>query len=164
MTVAADVLAPRWRRLDAKLVEVRAATQSSDADSLPLAVADALDAVYDLWELWRSDAGLAVKDQDTAVSGDPDGETTAALVFARGGKTHDQQNFGLLLGYGRGRFGEGPYGASGWHWQPYADQTPRFSARNAWYASHLKYKQVLPTLEAASRWLRARPELDVPHH
>jgi hypothetical protein len=161
--VSHDALARRLQRLDARLADVQAGVECRDPNLVPIAVADSLDALYDLWELWRSERSLqGTKAQDAAVAGDPAGELTAALVLARGGKSHGRKNFGLLLGYGLGAYGEGPYGADGWYWQPYVDQNPRYATRNAWYANRLEYRQVLPTLEAASRWLCSRPELARP--
>ena len=99
MTVAA-----KWRRMSARVDEVSAAVDSGSIDECPDAVAGALDALYDLWEAWRSartGVGVTVKvvDDDRAVSGEPDGETTAALVFARGGKTHAMVEFGDLTDF-----------------------------------------------------------------
>ncbi len=48
----------------------------------------ALNAMYALWEVWRQRAQLSTTGQDRAVSGSADGETAAALVFARGGQIH----------------------------------------------------------------------------
>lgn len=156
MAVDPAVLAARWRRLDQAVAGARLAEQAGDY-AMQDAVAAALNEVYDLWEAWHTTARLTRHQQDDAVMGDADGETTAALVYARGGKTHDGLEFSELLGYGLGRYGKGPYGASGWHWQPYAD--PRWSPRDAWYANRVEYQLVVPVLEAASRWLLARPEL-----
>ena len=78
--------------MTARVDKVRAAVNSGSTDECPDAVAGALDALYDLWEAWRSartgpGVSLKVVDDDRAVSGEPDGETAAALVFGRGGKT-----------------------------------------------------------------------------
>jgi len=52
--------------------------------------------LYDLWEAWKKTAKLTKAVQDSIVTGDPAGETTAALTFARGGKTHDLIEFGAF--------------------------------------------------------------------
>jgi hypothetical protein len=91
-----DSLIAKRRRLDTRVGEVCAALQSSDRIGVPDAVAGALDALYDLWEYWQQQASLTMTQADARVRGDVDGETTAALVHARGAKTHVHEEFGHL--------------------------------------------------------------------
>lgn len=156
MTVAAN-----WRRLSARVEEVNAAVNSGSIVECPDAVAGALDALYDLWEAWRSersDVGVSVKvaDDDRAVSGEPDGETAAALVFARGGKTHAMVEFGDLTDTFSDTFRD-LFGV--WRWQPYNDADPRYSTRCAWYAQHVAGQEVLAPFTRALAWLKAQPEV-----
>jgi hypothetical protein len=111
----------KWRRMNAGVDEVSAAVNSGSIEECPDAVVGALNALYDLWEAWRSaraGVGVTVKvvDDDRAVSGEPDGETAAALVFARGGKTHATVEFGDLTDTFSDTFRD-PFGV--WRWQPY---------------------------------------------
>lgn len=151
-----EVRAARWRRLDSYLATVQRLGGQAGHE-VPDAIAPALDEMYGLWEAWHQSAGLNFEGQDRLVTGDPDAETTAALVFARGGKAHAGVEFGSLLGFGLGGFGEGPFGAGGWHWQPYSDPTSRYAKRNGWYAQHVAWQPVAPVLDAACRWLRNLP-------
>jgi hypothetical protein len=149
----------RWRRLDDAMDRVRAAPLSSDS-AMPDAVAAVLDAMYDLWELWSREAGLPkIAQQDAAVCGDPDGQTAAGLIFARGGKTHAYVEFGERLGFGTQPFGTSPFGIGGWYWQSYADARPHLANRSGWYAERVRGRDVLDPLGAAYRWLRSRPQL-----
>jgi hypothetical protein len=156
-----EALTARWRRLEHGLDEVRAAVNSPDPHRCPDAVARALCALYDLWEFWSSHAnhppGKKWKAEDAAVCGDDDGETTAALVHARGSLTHVHAEFGAFTDTVAATV-LSHFGC--WRWQDHPDQ--RFPQRDAWYATHVKDREVLPPLEAAARWLRARPELTVP--
>jgi hypothetical protein len=81
-------LIARRRRLETRVEEVRAALDGTDKTGVPDAVAGALDALYDLWEYWLQRAALVMNQADGRVRGDVDGETAAALVHARGVKTH----------------------------------------------------------------------------
>jgi hypothetical protein len=94
MTGQDESLAARWRRLKAAVEEVRAAVNDHDPTRVPDAVAVALDALYDLWERWRRAGGLSNSQADNLVAGNDAGETTAALVHARGAKTHLFVEFG----------------------------------------------------------------------
>ena len=156
MTVAA-----KWRRMSARVDEVSAAVNSGSIDECPDAVAGALDALYDLWEAWRSartGVGVTVKvvDDDRAVSGEPDGETAAALVFGRGGKTHAMVEFGDLTDTFSDTFRD-LYGV--WRWQPYTDPNPRYRTRCAWYAQHVAGQEVLPPFMRALAWLKTQSEV-----
>ena len=156
MAQSRDSLIARRRRLKTRVEEVRAALDRTGKTGVPDAVAGALDALYDLWEYWQRRAGLAMNQADGRVRGDVDGETAAALVHARGAKTHVFEEFGRLTDtYGDAY--RDYYGV--WRWQDYSDSEPRFAARNGWYASHVAREEVLPPLEAALRWMSIQPEL-----
>lgn len=153
VSIPTDALAARWRRLKAAVDNVRAAVGSSDPHRCPDAVANALDALYDLWELWVRRSHLKFADQDCEVGGDPDGELVAALIFARGGKTHAQVEFGDFTDTISESFFD-HYGC--WRWRPYHDPNPRLVKRDAWYASHVAYQEVLPVIERAVAWMQQR--------
>lgn len=121
VTLPSDALAARWRRLNARVQEVSAAVKSPDPHRCPDAVAAALDALYDLWEFWAHHAQLNTKGEDNTVRGDPSGELTAALVHARGSKSHPAVEFGEFSDvYSDTYFDH--YGC--WRWQPYSDPRP----------------------------------------
>ena len=154
MTSRADALAPRRRRFSDRLAKVEAAASSTDPHAFPDAVAGGLDALYDLWEFWSKVAGLNMRSEDAAVSGDADGEVAAALVHARGSKSHALVEFGDLTNTYAERYYD-HYGC--WRWQAHTD--PRFPRRDRWYRMHVANQEVSTPLAAAARWLRARQEL-----
>lgn len=94
MTGQDDSLSARWRRLEAAVEEVRAAVNDPNSTRVPDAIAVALDALYDMWERWRRAGGFSNSKADNLVAGDYDGESAAALVHARGAKTHSFIEFG----------------------------------------------------------------------
>jgi hypothetical protein len=151
-----DSLIARRRRLGTRVEEVRAALDDTDKTWVPDAVAGALDALYDLWEYWQQRAALTMNQAEQRVRGDTAGEAAAALVHARGAKTHVLEEFGRLTDtYGAAyRY---YYGV--WRWQDYSDPRPRFAAGDGWYAHHVARQEVLPPLEAALRWMSIQPEL-----
>lgn len=154
--MTAQALAARWRRLNAAVEGVRVAVDSADSDQCPDAVATALDALYDLWELWAQQAGLSTTKQDGRVRNQPDGELTAALVHARGSKSHCAVEFGDFTD----SFSDTYFPHHGcWRWQSHSDPNPRFTERDAWYAAHVALREVLPVLETAVQWFRRQPEL-----
>ena len=158
MTTPAEALTARWRRLRARVDEVRAAVDSPDPHGCPDAVAGALDALYDLWVVWTKRTGLiATKDQDNAVRRDSEGELTAALVHARGSKSHVEAEFGDFDGDGYSDSYFSHYGC--WRWQSHSDPDPRFAQRDTWYAAHVAHREVVPVLEGALIWLQRQPQL-----
>jgi hypothetical protein len=46
-----------------------------------------------------------------------------------------------------------------WCWQPYTDLKHGGKQRDQWYIAHVQNQHVLSPVEAAVRWLEARPEL-----
>jgi len=91
-----DSLIARRRRFDSRVKDVRAALDDADKTRVPDAVAGALDALYDLWEYWQQRAALTMNQADERARGDTAGEAAAALVHARGAKTHVLEEFGRL--------------------------------------------------------------------
>jgi hypothetical protein len=112
--------------------------------------------LYDLWEYWQQRAALTMNQADERVRSDVDGETAAALVHARGAKTHVLEEFGHLTDT-YGDTYRAYYGV--WRWQGYSDPRARFATRDGWYARHVAREEVLPPLEAALRWMSVQPEL-----
>jgi hypothetical protein len=126
---------------------------------MPDAITAVFGPLYQLWEVWASRVSLrATADQDNRVSRDSGGETTAALVCARGGNTHKLIEFGERLGFGTHPFGTSPFGVGGWYWQPFRGPLPKFGTRNGWYGRHVQAQEVSGPLEVARRWLAAQPE------
>ena len=94
VTTPTEALAAGWRRLVASVDRVQEAVDSPDPHRCPDAVAATLDDLYDIWEFWSEKAGLTAAGADAAVQGDTPGEVTAALVHARGAKSHALIEFG----------------------------------------------------------------------
>lgn len=69
MAQSRDALVARRRRVDTRIREVHAALNGPDQADVPDAVADALDALYDLWEYWRQAAGLTMNQAGVAPPG-----------------------------------------------------------------------------------------------
>jgi hypothetical protein len=151
-----DSLIARRRRFDSRVKDVRAALDDADKTRVPDAVAGALDALYDLWEYWQQRAALTMNQADERARGDTAGEAAAALVHARGAKTHVLEEFGRLTDTYGDTYRD-YYGI--WRWQDYSDPRPRFATRDGWYARHVARHEVLPQLEAALRWMSVQPEL-----
>jgi len=99
---------------------------------------------------------VTMRQADTRIGGDIEGETAAALAFVRGAKTHSFVEFGSLTDTYADTYRD-YYGT--WRWQAYSDPNPRFANRNGWYDCHVARQEVLPPLESASRWLSSQAEL-----
>lgn len=127
------------------------AVNSDHPTQCPDSVAVALDALYDLWALWTSKASLNAAEADDAVRGSVEGETAAALIHARGGKTHSHVESGEFTDTIAERFYD-HYGC--WRWQPHSDPSPRFPERDAWYGAHVANHEVPPPIDAALEWMR----------
>jgi len=151
-----DSLIARRRRFNSRVKEVQAALDGTDRAAVPDAVAAALDALYDLWEYRQHSAGIPVNQAGQRLRGDVDGEITAALVHARGAKTHVFEEFGQLTDTYGDTYRE-HYGI--WRWQDYSDPRARFATRDDWYARHVAREEILAPLEAALRWMGNQPEL-----
>jgi hypothetical protein len=160
MTVASEVLAPRWRRLDAAVARLRAAPKCAGAETPDAAVA-VLHAMYDLWELWQWGKGLSSSARQDEVAGQTEaGQTAAALIYARGEATHGLVKLGEKHGLGLQPLGVTPLGG-GWYWVPLAEQAtkPKLQRRYAWYDKHVKYRSVLRPVKTAWQWFASQPEL-----
>ena len=143
--------------MDGGIQRVRDTVNSPHPYECPNAVAETLDALYDLWETWSGGPPkLTLPAQDARVEGNASGETAAALVFARGGKTHEHVSFGALTDTFSDTFYD-HYGC--WRWQPYTDANSRYTLRNKWYAARVFRHEVLTPLVDAVAWLREQPEL-----
>ena len=146
--VASKALVARWRRLDRAVDEVGLAVNSDDPARCPDSVATALDTLYDLWELWLPTLTSRADDE---VRGNVDGEMAAALVHARGGKTHAHVEFGDFTDTIAERFYD-HFGC--WRWQPFSDPRRSAADRDRWYGTHVAGNEVLPPIEAAVRFMR----------
>jgi hypothetical protein len=81
-------LTAKWRRFNDGVDRARSALSSAESDEMHDSVNAALNALYELWEYWREHAPPRPGGDDAFVRADTDAETTAALVYARGGQTH----------------------------------------------------------------------------
>ena len=148
-------LAAQWHRMDLGIQRVRDTVNSPLPYDCPSAVADTLDALYDLWETWSGgQPKLSLLAQNALAEGNVSGETAAALVFARGDKTHKHIMFGELTDTFSDTFHD-HYGC--WRWQPYPSQ--EYAPRNKWYATRVSGHEALTPLVDAVTWLREQPEL-----
>jgi len=152
----ADPLTAKWRRFDAGVDRVGSALGAADSDEMHDAVNAALHALNELWEYWRAKAPSRPGNDDNAfVRADTDGETTAALVHARGAQDHRVfLEHGDLSDAYTDTYHD-YYGS--WQWGYFSD--PTYAERDAWYKAHVAGREVIEPLEAARRWLSARPEL-----
>lgn len=151
MDATPSAVESRKRRYKSALADLEALVENADEQSdVPDAVARCLDALYDLAELIKPSG--RINEFDNLVAGDPGGETTLALVAARGDKTHRFVDFGDLHTFGSHGFGEGPFGG-GWAWQTFDDPGPRFRRRVDWYASHVRGRLVQDPFRDAQRWI-----------
>jgi hypothetical protein len=153
-----DALAAKWRRFNDGVDRVRSAQGAADEDKVRDAVNAALHALYELWEYWREKAPSRPGTDNDFVRTDPDGETAAALVHARGSTTHRvfQEHGDFTDTYAKEFYDH--YGC--WRWERFSD--PRYPERDAWYETHVAEREVIEPFEAASRWLTAQPELSTP--
>lgn len=135
------------RRLKTQVTAVEAAAYTPDPTATPDAIAFALHAVYDAWEVFKSDRSN--KDTDEYVAGYTDGRTAAALVWARSYGTHDFVQFGDrpdIIGRSFGQM------VQAWRWQPWVVSTDT-RIRQQWYDEHVAGFDVLGPLVVAQRWL-----------
>jgi len=144
-------LEDRWRRFDAALDRLTAAVDTADQNAAPDAVAGALDTLYDLWEAFRTArkaAGLSA--DDSVAANDPAGETVAALIYARGGKTHDADliEFGALTDSFTDTFRDT---FAAWCWGEYVDESQ--GDRSIWYGQHVAGQELLAPFAVARGWL-----------
>jgi hypothetical protein len=156
----ADALTAKWRRFNEAVDRVRSAQAATDKAEIQDAVNAALHALYELWEYWRAKAPSRRGKDDDFVRSDPDGETAAALVHARGATTHRVfQEHGDFTDTYAQRFYD-HYGC--WRWEHFSDPNPKYTDRDTWYRTHVAGREVNEPFEAASRWLNKRPELGLP--
>lgn len=151
------VLTATGRRLNEQVERIGASVNDPSPETCPDAVAYALGDLSDLWETWSSARDLRkFPQQERAVEGIAEGETVAALVFARGAKSHEHVEFGDLTD----SFSDHFYDHFGvWRWGPCSDLRPSFLVRSDWYVLHVAGQETLPPFERALVWLRAQPEL-----
>jgi len=111
----------------------------------------------EMWVYWCGKKTLGtLKDQDNFVRGDVEGETAAALVHARGAKTHDPEEFGDLTDTYTDVYSD-LYGV--WRWQAYSRPDPKYKNRDQWYGQHVADEEILSPFDAAVRWMHRQPEL-----
>jgi hypothetical protein len=153
-------LTAKWRRFDEGVDRVRSAQGAADDDEMHDVVNAVLHALYELWEYWRAKAPLRPGRDDDFVRSDPDGETAAALVHARGATTHRvfQEHGDFTDTYAKEFYDH--YGC--WRWEHFSDPDPRYAERDAWYKAHVAGHEVHEPLGAARRWLSKQPELSTP--
>jgi hypothetical protein len=157
--VTTNAPAPQVRRLASAVDDVRSAVASADPSECPDAVVRALDAVYDLWEWWRRSASLSSHQADDRVALDQDegGRITAALVHARGDKTHHHVEFGEFTDTIAMHYYD-HYGC--WRWQDRPEETKaQYERRANWYVQYVAHREVLPPFERALAWFLGQSEL-----
>jgi hypothetical protein len=151
----ADPLAAKWRRFNDGVDRVRSALNAANSDEMHDTVNAALTALYELWEYWRAKAPPRPGRDDAFVRGDADGETTAALVYARGAQFHRVfQEHGDLTDAYTDTYHD-YYGS--WQWEHFSD--PKYPTREGWYETHVAEREVIEPFKVAQRWLSAQPEL-----
>ena len=109
------------------------------------AVNAALHQLYELWEYWYLYAKASRPGTtDDLARGDPDGETAAALVYARGATAHRvfQEHGDFTDTYAKEFYDH--YGC--WRWEHFSD--PKYAERDAWYKVHVAGREVIEPFEA----------------
>jgi hypothetical protein len=124
-----------------------------DDEAMLRLIANALDSTYELWETARrlQEIRTGSKHLTDSTLSTPEAQTTAALVFARGCRTHQLASFGRINGFGEGPFGEEPFGG-GWHWQPLPTGSD-YPRRRHWYAQLVENRLITPVLRVGERFL-----------
>lgn len=150
-------LTAKWRRFDKGVSRVHSALSATPSVEMHDAAGAALDALYELWEYWSAKAEPK-PNENAFVRGDTDGETTAALVYARGAGYHRVfQEHGDLTNTYSATY-HGYYGS--WRWEHFSD--PKYPERERWYETHVAEREVIEPFKTARCWLSAQPELRRP--
>lgn len=156
----ADVdLAARWRRLRARLKALAAAENDSDPCRCPDEAVWALHSFNDLYQIWWEASKKPGKGPSEILAGDPAGETVRALIYVRGGATHN------WLQYGPGAAMEDVYIDTytelytPWVWRPFVDTKKPDDLAASWYARDVAWHGVMEPFAIAVPWLEAQSAL-----
>ncbi|MFP7761869.1 hypothetical protein [Marisediminicola sp. LYQ85] len=141
------------RALELASQRVRVACEGDDIDTAAIEVHFGLHAVYDLHEALFTSRGIESTAGQDEVYGASRGEAAGALVFARGGRTHELVTFATRGGFGDLPYGMGPYGG-GWLWADYSSTQRAFRQRSEWYRDRVRYRYLWDPLDEAWAWFR----------
>lgn len=158
--MADEELAARWRRLRAQLEALDVSTGDDDRFRCPDQLVWTLHSLNDLFEIWRAEV---VKQpgakSDDLLEGDPAGETARALVYVRGGATHNWLEYrdraameDVFIDTYTDLF-------TPWMWQPFVDTKKPNPRAEGWYARHIAGRGVMEPFLTALPWFEKQPVL-----
>lgn len=151
----------RLRSLEWSTGLVRELRHSEDVEAVSVAANWALDAVYDLFEVYMLAAGLRAKlpaqDELLALKA---GEKVGGLLFVRGEKTHHARRV-----EGPSPFSELPYAfadLTNWTWTQLTTTEAAFERRARWYGRHVHNRPLWVPFDEASYWFVANSPIEIP--
>lgn len=161
MPLADDGLVAKWRRFRANVTALNTAVGQPVLATVQDTAAATLESLYGLWDTnWRRAGQKAIASQDKVVGGGPDGETCAALAWAREENLHASVEFGKIEDLYTDTYRDIH---CAWVWQARAGpDVGIFAQRAAWYAQRCVMHDVHATFLAALRWFELQPELKEP--
>ncbi|GAA1118365.1 hypothetical protein [Arthrobacter flavus] len=156
-----DTYRVRLRSLEWATDLIRELRHSEDVDAVSVATHWALDAVYDLFEVYRLAAPIG-KDHDGWLK-DNDAMVIGGLIFIRGEKTHqgvrvDGPN--PFKKY-RKKF-ESFADLTDWVWADAATDNPRYQQRLQWYSKLLAGRALWVPLDHAWLWFVDNSPIKIP--
>ncbi|WP_247828225.1 hypothetical protein [Arthrobacter antioxidans] len=130
---------------------VRELRHSEDIDAVSVAAHWALDAVYDLFEVYRLATPIG-KNHDAWLERN-DAKTVGGLIFIRGEKTHQAAQVG----------GPNPFkkysddfadfaNLTNWGWAKASTKDPRYERRLQWYSQNVVGRALWVPLDHAWHW------------
>jgi len=114
----------------------------------------ALDALYDLHEMYLRTRGLSYMcEQDDSLES-LEGGVVGGLALARGAKSHSLVTFSRANGWRELPWGSGPF-EGGWIWKEHVWSSAKFARRAAWFETHVKWRRLWQPRDDAQIWFRA---------
>lgn len=154
-----DAYRIRLRSLEWASGLLRDLSHSPDADGVVVAANWALDAVYDLWELYRmvSSVPRNIQKQDVHLE-TLLGQMVGGLLFVRGEKTHQ-----ALRVHQPSPFKDLPHdfaGLTDWSWTKIENSTPIYEQRLLWHQNHVASRPLWVPLDHAFYWFIQNSPID----
>lgn len=139
---------------------LRELSHSEDSDGVVVAANWALDAVYDLWEIYRKVSPLSrkIEIQDEHLV-NLRGQLMGGLLFIRGEKTHQAQHV-----HQPSPFKDLPYdfaNLTDWAWGKAENSNPRFDLRHTWYQNHVERRALWVPLDHAFYWFVENSPIEI---
>lgn len=155
-----DAYRIRLRSLEWASGLLRELSHSEDTDAVVVAANWALDAVYDLWELYRLVSALPrdIAKQDAHLV-KLSGELVGGLLFIRGEKTHQAQQV-----HRPSPFKGLPYdfaALTDWSWTNIGTSKPLYAQRLTWYQDRISERALWVPLDQAFYWFVENSPIDI---